>query len=263
MAKKEVSKKTPHSRATPKKRIHLIDEVRGAAVILMIVFHIFFTAGEIYGCGLAHVIYEYLQIIEPVISVTFIFISGICTRLSRSNLKRGIILFAIALGINFITGMIIPEFAIRFGVINLLSVCMILYGLTEKLLERINPVVGLIISFVLFMLTWGINYGYIGVFGAYRLFELPDSMYQTNYLFPLGFRNSTFRSGDYFPLFPWVFLFLSGSFFARLFNKKKLPKTFYKIHAKFLCLLGKYSLIIYITHQPIIYGIFYAIEQIG
>lgn len=241
-------------------RIYIIDEVRGLAVIAMFLFHFMFSAGYVFDYRTAYYIFKMMTPIEPAIAVTFVFLSGVCTKLSRSNVKRGCILFAIALAVNIITEIFIPQFAIRFGVINLLSVCMILYGLCEKFLQKINPVAGLAISLVIFMLTWGVNFHYIGLFGAYELFRLPDFLYQSKYMFPLGFRDSEFSSGDYFPLFPWLFLFLSGGFFAQLFKGRTLPQTFYKVHSVLLSKAGKYSLVIYIAHQPLIFAVLYVLE---
>lgn len=242
-----------------RKRIYLLDEIRGTAVIAMVIYHFLFSAGDIFGYDTAYDVFKFITPIEPAIAVTFIFVAGICTKLSRSNLKRGCILFAAALAVNIVTKIFVPDIAIRFGVINLLSICMILYGLFEKFLKKIKPLRGFVSSLVIFMLTWGLNYRYIGLFG-YKLFELPDLLYQTDFLFPLGFRNASFRSGDYFPLFPWIFMFMSGADFAQMFDGKILPKKFYKKHSAMLSKAGQYSLIIYILHQPIIFAVLYIFE---
>ena len=213
------------------KRIYLLDEIRGTAVIAMLLFHLFFSAGEVFHFKPALILFNKISPAEPAIAVTFIVISGICARLSRSNLKRGLILFTIAVLINIITEVFVPEFAIKFGVINLLSVCMIIYGLFEKPLLKIKPQKGLCFFLVMFMLTWSVEDKYIGIFDKLTLFHIPDELYRFNFLFPLGFKNSHFRSGDYFPIIPWIFLFFSGAFFARLFNKKKLSRFFYIKHS--------------------------------
>ena len=241
------------------KRIYMLDEIRGTAVIAMVVYHFLFSAGYIFGDSSARDIFKFITPVEPAIAVTFIFIAGICTKLSRSNKKRGAVLFVWALAINIITGIFVPNMAIRFGVINFLSVCMILYGLCEKFIKKIKPVIGLVSSFIVFMLTWGLDSRYIGLFGC-KLFNMPDFLYQTDFLFPLGLRNASFYSGDYFPMFPWAFMFLSGANFAQMFDGKVLPKKLYKKHSAFLSKAGKYSLIIYMLHQPVIFLLLYILE---
>lgn len=243
------------------KRIYIIDEIRGTAVIAMVVYHFLFSAGYVFRYVTAWNIFKSIRFIEPIIAVTFVFLSGVCTKLSRSNLKRGAVLFAIALAVNVVTEIFVPSIAIRFGVINLLSVCMILYGVFEDILKKVNPILGMLLSFAAFMLTWGLNYRYIGLF-AYKLFDIPDILYQTDFLFPLGFRNETFRSGDYFPMFPWVFMFTLGANFTELFDGKALPETFYKKHSRVLSKAGKYSLIIYMVHQPVIFAVIYVFEYL-
>lgn len=244
-----------------KKRIYILDEIRGTAVIAMVIYHFLFSSGYVFKNSTAYDIFKSIRPVEPIIAVTFIFVAGICTKLSRSNLKRGCILFAIALAVNIITEIFMPNIAIRFGVINLLSVCMILYGLLEKFIKKIKPLWGLISSLLIFILTWGLNHRYIGLFG-YELFELPDLLYQTDFLYPLGFRNASFSSGDYFPLFPWIFMFMSGSNFAQMYDGKTLPKKYYKQHSSMLSKAGQYSLLIYILHQPIIFAVLYVVEYL-
>ena len=249
-----LTKPEPHSRDS--KRIYLLDEIRAAAIIAMVIYHFFYSASEVFGFSAAKTVFQTIMPFEPIIPVTFIFISGICTRLSRSNLKRGAILFAAAIFINNFTITFVPEIAIRFGVINLLSVSMILYGILEKPIHKLNAAIVFSLSLIIFCLTWGVKLGYIGFFGLVR-FPLPDHLYGTEYLFPLGFRNAAFYSSDYFPLLPWFFLFLSGSFFWETVCRRDLPESIYNVHSKFLCKTGKHALIIYIVHQPIIFGVLY------
>ena len=71
-----------------------------------------------------------------------------------------------------------------------------------------------------------------------------------------------FYSSDYFSLFPWMFLFFAGGFFGRLAAQKKFPKAAYKNYVPFFSIMGKYSLIIYLVHQPVIFGICQGIEYI-
>jgi len=263
-------------------RITILDEIRGLSIIMVVLYHFLFSAGEVFDNDTAARLLRQLMPIEPLIASPFVFISGICTRLSRSNLKRGITLLVIALGINIITQFFFPEFAIRFGVMNLLSVSMIIYDTGEKLLkkrkskkkksrrkklfskkklQKLKPYVAFTVFIIIFALTWGLNYRYIGIFGL-KLFSLPEKLFKSKYLFPLGFRNRTFYSSDYFPIFPWLFLFLGGSSFAKCFSNRKLPKSFYTVHSQSLSSVGKNTLIIYLLHQPIIFGLLYLINRI-
>lgn len=231
--------------------------------MLMIIYHAFYTLGVIFGLDTALSIFRELRHIQPIIPISFIFISGICTQLSRSNLRRGLILLIPAFIINAVTiiaDSYIAGIAIYFGVINLLSILMILYGLLGKYAEKLLPLPSMIICLVLFAVTWGIRYCYIGIFGI-KLWDMPKILYSTSFLFPLGFANSSFVSSDYFPLLPWIFLFLAGAYFAVMVRRadKPIPDSLYTRHSRLFSAAGKYSLYIYIAHQPLIYAAAFAV----
>ncbi|MDR2771092.1 MAG: DUF1624 domain-containing protein, partial [Clostridiales Family XIII bacterium] len=79
--------------------------------------------------------------------------------------------------------------------------------------------------------------------------ELPSFLYRTSWLFPFGFRSAGFYSADYFPLFPYLFVFLAGSAAGTLV--KHLPAAARRAHIRPLAYLGRHSLLIYLLHQPI------------
>lgn len=239
-----------------KQRIVLLDEIRGFSVICMIVYHALYTLGIIFEYTNAAALLRIFMPLEPVFAAVFVYISGICTKLSRSNLRRGTILLIIALGINLFTAVFIPSFFIAFGVLNLLSVCMIFYGLFGNAMKKINPIFGTAVSTAIFSLTWGISSGYIGFFSI-PLIRLPQGLYSTRLLFPFGFRYESFTSSDYFPIFPWFFAFAAGAFTAEYFSKFTVPKGLCKSRIPLLASVGRHSLFIYVIHQPIIFMLAY------
>ena len=76
-----------------KKRIEILDELRGFAIIAMIIHHFFLDVGNILYQDWGYEIFSKLCIVQPVFWTIFIVISGICTRLSRNPIKRGVIVF--------------------------------------------------------------------------------------------------------------------------------------------------------------------------
>lgn len=238
--------------SSDRRRIHLIDEVRGLSIILMVFYHAFFMLGyffEIEFLAKAQVFFEPLQ---PVFACLFIFISGISSNLSRSNFKRGLRLLGIALGFTLVTAVILPRFDITgaeiyFGVLHLLSVSMLLYALLKKPLSKVHTTVGILVSLVLFALTYTVQKG--SLLG----FDLPDALYDLGFLAPLGFPGQGFYSADYFPLIPFVFVFFAGTFFGRLATSGKLPEWWYTQRCRPLAVVGGKTLIIYILHWPIIF----------
>ena len=62
-------------------------------------------------------------------------------------------------------------------------------------------------------------------------------------------------SSDYFSLFPWFFLFLSGYFLYRIVFEKGIasPLKDWKTGNVFFDFLGRHSLVFYLLHQPLLY----------
>ena len=84
---------------------------------------------------------------------------------------------------------------------------------------------------------------------VFGLVHLPAALFRTNWLMPLGFFNSSFRSADYFALIPWFFLFLLGAFAGTYVRDGRLPAPFYRRH----------SLWVYMGHQVVLYAVFFLI----
>ena len=247
---------------TLKKRIPILDEIKGFSVLVMIAYHTAYTWGYIFELPVGKSMLAVLDPIHYVIPFPFVFISGICTKFSRSNIRRGLLLMIPALIINIVTiiaDKYIYGIAIYFGVINMLSAVMILYGLTGKYLEKLPSRLSLAVCMILFMITWGIKLEYMGIFGI-RLVKMPKVLYKNNFLFPIGFPTRRFVSSDYFPLIPWLFLFLAGAYFADIMKNANCIKTenLYKSHSRVFGFIGKYALYIYIAHQPVIFALTYA-----
>ncbi len=249
-------------KTVPKGRIHLLDELRGFALIFMVFYHTCFTVGYFFGWEWGRDIINILYPIGPYFAGIFIFISGISSNLSHSNIDRGARLFFIAYIVTLVTFFTVgSESAIRFGVLHMLSVCMMMYGLLSRILKYVPMIAGLLLNVVLFVLTIPVSEGNIAIPFLWKM-SLPMEWYTTDFLYPLGFIRNGFSSGDFFPLLPWMFLFFAGGYFGRLAVKKKLPKFTYKSHIKPLAFLGKHSLLIYLLHQPIIFGICKLVEML-
>ncbi len=72
---------------------------------------------------------------------------------------------------------------------------------------------------------------------------------------PFGITSPSFGSFDYFPLFPWLGIFLIGSALGKSVyasRKSLLPWT---MPRTFVNWAGRHALVIYIAHQPVIMGV--------
>lgn len=231
----------------PYGRICLLDEIRGLAVICMVFYHTMYSLYSVFHIEFAYYVIKFFAPIDPYFGGIFIIISGIVSQLSRSNTKRGLKLMLVAVLITLLTYFFIPDDVIIFGVIHFLSFAMVYFGLTQKLRDKVSTPVGITISIVLTICTAFIETGKIAFF-----ITLPASLYTTDLLCPFGIFSPSFYSADYFPIFPWIFVFLFGTYLGRFAKTGNFPKFTYKSRVPFFSFVGKHALIIYIIHQPII-----------
>lgn len=238
-----------------KQRLFLLDELRGLVIILMVIYHMLFLLSDVFHNTSGQTLLLFFRPAQPFISGTFIFICGICCRFSHSNLKRGLLLFGVALLLTFCTFALtlfgINE-VITFGVLHFLSISIFLFVLIQKLLAKLPPLSQVLIFVALFVATANPLFGGERGIGLGR-FWLPFPQTDLFPLFALGFPSQTFSSADYFPLIPWVFLFLIGTAVGFYARQGRFPKAFSKSHVKPLQLVGRYSLLIYLSHQPMLY----------
>lgn len=245
------------------RRIELLDELRGFAILAMIVHHTFLDIGFIIGLDWGYEVFNKLCVLQPIFWSIFIIISGICSRLSRNTLKRGLIVFGAGLFVTLLTAVILPASGVTgaeiyFGILSCLGACMIITGISMPLIEKTNPIAGMAVSAILFAAFWSISEGSL-LFG---LIKLPEKLYQTNYLMPIGIYSPEFASADYFAIFPWLFMFLFGAFLGKYAKDGAFPEWTYKKHSKPLSFVGKNSLWFYLAHQPVLYAIMYGVVWI-
>lgn len=236
-------------------RVELLDEYRGLVVLLMVIYHGCWDMVYLFGVHIPG--YEGLPgaLLQGFIAWSFIFISGIACRYSVSNIKRGLITVGLGMVISLSTWLFMPEAMIWFGILHFLGVSMILFGLLQPLLDTISEFAGLIICALLFAFTYSLPMGSVGLPGLFSI-PLPQGLYQGHWLLPLGFGG---MGSDYFPLLPWLFLFFAGAYVGQLFHRGSLPYSFYRVHNRTLGRIGRRSIVVYMLHQPALYGVLWTV----
>lgn len=244
-------------------RIHTMDELRGFAVFCMVFYHGFYTLAYLYHVQAGMVLLRFFMPAEPWFAGLFMLISGISSDLSHSNLARGFKLFGVALAVTLVTYLAVPEDLIVFGILHFLSVCMILYGLLKPFADRFRfSWAAVAACALLFLLTRGVPLGYVGLSPRLGVL-LPGSLSQAGWLFPLGIYGSDFVSADYFPLFPWIFVFAAGTVLGKLAAQGRFPAFLYPSRVPFFSWMGRRALVIYLVHQPVIYGVCWAVSELA
>ncbi len=236
----------PQTGSSGRERIHALDLLRGVLILGMIVDHILYD------------LTTYLGILPGVMShpvrlafhffgaYLFVMLSGASSSIARSNLKRGLILMAFALAITLVTWISNHDAFIVFGILHCLAACTILYALGRRFFDRIPtplaPILWIVLTGVTKYLTETIT---------------PAS----GYFWIFGFRNAQFVSLDYYPMLPWFFVYLLGTWAGPYIFGHKLPDWFYRLRCGFLEKVGRYSLWIYVLHQPVVLFIVLVLKE--
>ena len=241
----------PENAITKPPRYILLDELRGVAIVLMVVYHAFFSLGYVFGSGTGRRLFDFMGPVQPFIAGTFILLCGVCCRFSRSNLRRGLKLAGAAALVTLATlamTLFGVDEVIWFGVLHFLACAVLLFALMQRLLDKVSPVVQIIAFAALFL-----------AFTVWRPFPRTDFFP----LYALGFPSAALRSADYFPLIPWLFLFLAGTAIGNYGKQGRFPGWMEKSRVPALAWLGRHSLLIYLLHQPVLFGVFMVLELIA
>jgi len=238
-----------------KQRLELLDSLRGITLLSMICYH---GIWDLVNEGLVHWSWflgkpGYLW--QQSICWTFILLSGFCFSLGRNPLKRGLTVFGGGLLVTAVTCILLPQQRIVLGILTFMGSSMLLLTPARRLLERLPAVLGASGSFALFALCRYLNFGAHG-YPAGITSWLPEGLRQSVAAAWLGFPGDTFWSTDYFPMLPWFFLFLTGFFLFRLLEERQLCGTLFgKGRLPLFHWLGKHSLLVYLLHQPVLWGL--------
>ncbi len=217
-----------------------LDQLRGIAIILMVIFHLAFD--------LNHFAFIEINIYGNLfwfgfprfITALFLLICGISLHLAYkkeiSYKKFGIKLLKltiIASAISLITYLNSPDRWIYFGIIHCIALSTIL-ALPLVRHPRIALLCGLTVLSIRFPLQ-----------------------FKPNFLF-----SSSGHSLDFIPIYPWLSVVLIGIFLGSIGTYKiQMPKALPASSRQLLAFLGNHSLLIYVIHQPILFGMLFLLKQ--
>ena len=245
-----------------KSRIEIIDGLRGLSVVLMVIHH--FLYNLVYELGapewlFSNPIFDFLQIIFVGV---FLFVSGVSSRFSRSNVKRGLIAIALAIVISAVTYLM--GMPIWFGILHLLGICMVFFGLTRKLWDLIPTKASPFIFIPLIVAS---------ALARSQLALTASSLRGRNLLAILGWpqrdrflhgfdvtllpwdEGFVHSSADYQMLLPWLFVFMLGTWAGIHIRDGRLPARFYEQKIPYFPAAGRRALLIYMLHQPVLFSL--------
>lgn len=225
-----------------KVRYQEIDFVRGVALIMMLIsnfvtdlqFFLGYNQHEEFWRTFAYATAGMFV----AISGTSMWVSHFKTRSFRKYLRRFAKLFGLGMLITLTTHLLLSEGTIYFGVLHFLGVASIL-------------------AIPFYRLGWK-NLLLVPLFFAGKM--LTDSMHSRNLLLlPIGITPVPFFTLDYFPIFPWFGVFLLGTGIGALVYPNGVRRVsigrIKNPAIGVITTLGRYTLRIYLLHQPVFVGI--------
>jgi uncharacterized membrane protein len=230
-------------------RLYIIDFIRGCAIVMMVIFHIFlsFNLFNNTNYNLSTGILNLFGIISRNI---FIFLSGISLYLSYKNNKKQFInkqinrlisIFIFSIIVTILSYIVLPDKYIIFGILHYMFLSLLILVLYLKFFNT------------------KYLYSFLGISLIFKNIELsPNIIFDNNYFnnyfsHILGFNPYYKNAIDYFPLKNWLYKSILGIIFASYINIEKKNINYFKNSV--ITKLGKNSLFIYIFHLPIMYFI--------
>lgn len=229
-------------------RLYALDAARGLAVVAMIAYHFTWDLW-FFGLIAADLLGDPLWLAaRTAIVSSFLFIAGVCAMRpspgdASATRRRIVRLAAAAAAVSLATWTVFPESWVFFGVLHHLA----LAGLLTAALRR---VAGPAILALLALAVLG-----LGLTQNFAALDEPLLRW-------IGMGATEPDSNDYVPLFPWFGVVLAGMatgpWALRAAARPSAPPAAWR---RALATLGRYSLIIYLAHQPILYGGVWAYVQ--
>lgn len=226
-------------------RIFEVDVFRGLAILLMIVFHFTFDLHHFQYIELDITKNLYWNYFRLFIVTLFLLIVGISLYLSYekeidlSKLKTRIITLSLASALVTIGTIFTFENSwIYFGILHFILVASIV-GVVFVKIPKISLIIGITI-----IIAYHFDYLHL-----YFLFDFFKPIF-----------NLPMQTEDLVRFFPWFGVVLIGIYlgYKRLFFIEIIQNRLTSI----LAIMGEFSLFIYLTHQILLFGIFYAIDYL-
>lgn len=239
--------------ARASRRIGVFDVVRGTAVVSMVLFHLCYDLKFITGVPVPWFEPPLQDVWRCSISWTFLFVAGCMCPLSRSNLRRAAQYGAVALAIWAVTTVAAVDAPISFGIIYCMAACTLVAWALSRARALPRGRVAAAVLFVLFLALLGLQDGSVG-FGGLRL-EVPRELYESGLLSWLGMPGEGFVSGDYYPLLPYLMLYLAGAAMGTSWAQTGYPAWAREARLEPLGLIGRHALAVYVLHQPVLLAV--------
>ena len=238
-------------------RIGLLDTLRGVALLAMASYHLSWDL-EFFGYldpGTAET--GWLKIYARVIASSFLFLAGFSLVLAQFQTirwpsfgRRLALIAGAALAISAATFFFMPGEWIFFGILHAIAVFSLLGLLFVRLPLAATVAAAIGLPALIVFNGWIVP-------GA-----LKSTAFDHPWLYWLGLSQTTPRSNDFVPLFPWFAAFLCGIAVARIAWQRGWLGVLAALGTggSLPARAGRHSLAIYLVHQPVLIGCVYLLS---
>ena len=234
-------------------RFQLIDILRGVAIVLMVLYHFCYDLEyfRLASFDFSHAPF-WLSLRTLIVSL-FLGLVGVSLVLAnesglnpRRYFKRLGMLVLFALAITVTSYFMFPGRTIVFGILHFIAFA---------------SVVGLLfVRWPLVSLVVGIGFIGLNLVFEHRFFDQPATHW-------IGLMTRKPATEDYVPVIPWFGVVLIGIFLGHILLRASSLQFIRRYHTnrppgRGLALAGRHSLLIYMLHQPILFGLLWSGIQI-
>jgi uncharacterized membrane protein len=280
-------------------RIPEIDFLRGLALLLMVWHHAMYDVRYIFSIDAFAFqdSYWFYRIGRPIVLALFLLVSGISTRFSGNNLKRGLrmLLFAVIATVLTAIVEVITNWmgVIFFNVFHVIALSTLCYVLIEHLFigrHRASPdgtldvelserperkpgrsVMNGILNFErqkAKMIGFLIGFGAFAVAIGYVIAPILPNVTRNPLFVILGSPVAGVQTLDQLQLFPYLGYFLLGSAIGQTLYASGEPfwkgeRGLFHTVGRPIRFMGRHALFVYLFHQPVLLSLLWLLSQIG
>lgn len=234
-------------------RLVLVDALRGLAIAAMVIYHFAWDLSYYELIEVDVTTHPAWVVLQRSILSSFLALVGVSLVLAHGKhvrwnafWRRLAILVAAALAVTLGTYWMFPDYFVFFGILHAIA----LFSVMALPFLGLSPWLVLLSAAAFLVLP--------------ALFSAPE--FTSRPLAWIGFWPSPPETTDIVPVFPWFGVVLLGLFGARLLLASPAATWLYHRQARSpfargLVLLGRWSLLVYLVHQPILLGAISLVTQ--